>query len=105
VGYDTLTSIGERSWLSTVEALLAEVVYAQGRHDEAEQLTRASEESAAVKDRYSQSLLRSVRGKVLAWRGDAAGVRATGPARQLPWRTRRTCPTSAGTRASARQRS
>jgi tetratricopeptide (TPR) repeat protein len=70
-GHDTLVAIGELSWLSTVEAILAEAVYAQGRHDEAEQLTRASEESAGAEDIYSQALLRSVRGKILARRGDA----------------------------------
>ena len=50
-GYDTLTAIGELSWLSTVEAILAEALYDQGRHDEAEQLTRASEESADLRTR------------------------------------------------------
>ena len=45
-GYDKLTEIGELSWLSTTTALLAEVVCAQGRDDEAEELTVASEESA-----------------------------------------------------------
>ena len=70
-GYDTLREIGELSWLSTLAAILAEAVYGQGRDDEAEQLARASEESAGAEDAYSHALLRSVRAKILARRGDA----------------------------------
>jgi class 3 adenylate cyclase/tetratricopeptide (TPR) repeat protein len=69
-GYDKLKEIGELSWLSTTAALLAEAVYLVGRPDEAEELTRASEESAGAEDRYSHALLRSVRAKVLAARGE-----------------------------------
>jgi tetratricopeptide (TPR) repeat protein len=70
-GYDKLTEIGELSWLSTTTVLLAEAVCAQGRDDEAENLTIASEESADPEDVYSHALLRCVRAKVLARRGDA----------------------------------
>ena len=38
-GYEALSEIGEASWLSTVAAILAESVYAQGREAEAEELT------------------------------------------------------------------
>jgi class 3 adenylate cyclase/tetratricopeptide (TPR) repeat protein len=69
-GYDTLRDIGELSWLSTLAAILAEALYRQGRDDEADQLARASEESAGAEDAYSHALLRSVRAKVLARRGD-----------------------------------
>jgi hypothetical protein len=69
-GYDKLKEIGELSWLSTTAALLAEAVYRVGRGDEAEELTRASEESASAEDRYSHALLRSVRARVLSNRGD-----------------------------------
>jgi class 3 adenylate cyclase/tetratricopeptide (TPR) repeat protein len=65
-GYETLTEIGELGWLSTVVAILSEAVYAQGRYEEAEQLTRTSEESADAEDLYSQALWRSVRAKILA---------------------------------------
>jgi len=70
-GHDTLTEIGELGWLSTVACILAEAVYAQGRHDEAERLTQFSEESADGEDAYSQALWRSVRAKVLAHRGES----------------------------------
>ncbi len=69
-GYDKLKEIGELSWLSTTAALLAEAVYLVGRADEAEELTRASEDSASAEDRYSHALLRVVRARVLAGRGD-----------------------------------
>jgi predicted ATPase len=71
-GYGTLKEIGEMAWLSTVVAILAEAVYAQGRYDEAEALTRESEELAGSEDSLSQVLWRSVRAKVLARRGEAA---------------------------------
>jgi class 3 adenylate cyclase/tetratricopeptide (TPR) repeat protein len=70
-GYDTLTRLGELSWLSTLAAILAEAVYEQGRHEEAEQLILACEASAGAEDAYSHALLRSVRAKVLAQRGHA----------------------------------
>jgi len=69
-GYDKLTEIGELSWLSTTAVLLAEAVCAQGRDEEAEELTIASEESADTEDAYSHAFLRCVRAKVLARRGD-----------------------------------
>ena len=73
-GYEKLQEIGEASWLSTVAAILAESVYAQGREGEAEELTRESEESAGSEDAYSHALSRGVRAKILAGRGatDAA---------------------------------
>jgi predicted ATPase/class 3 adenylate cyclase len=69
-GYDKLRELGERSWLSTLAAILAEAVHAQERDDEAEQLLRASEESAGAEDAYSQALLRSVRAKVVGRGGE-----------------------------------
>jgi tetratricopeptide (TPR) repeat protein len=65
-GYVTLREIGEMSYLSTLVALLAEAVYRQGRYQEAQELTRESEESAGGEDVYSQVLWRSVRAKTLA---------------------------------------
>ena len=69
-GWETLQAIGEVTLLSTVAGLLAEAVYAQERYDEAEHFTRLSEESAGPEDVYSHALWRSVRSKVLAWRGE-----------------------------------
>ena len=68
--YDQFARRGDRSWLSTLTAELADVLYAQGRHDEAWALTRESEEKAASDDAVSQIVWRRVRAKVLARRGE-----------------------------------
>jgi class 3 adenylate cyclase len=68
-GYQALTRVGELSWLSTLAAILADAVYEQGRHAEAERLAASSAESAGAADIYSQALVRSVRAKILAQRG------------------------------------
>jgi class 3 adenylate cyclase/tetratricopeptide (TPR) repeat protein len=65
-GVDTLRGIGELSWMSSAAAILAEALYEQGHLEQAEEFVRVSEESAGSEDTYSQSLLRSVRAKVLA---------------------------------------
>jgi ATP/maltotriose-dependent transcriptional regulator MalT len=46
-------------------------VYAQGRYEEVEPYLRMCEETAGSEDAYSQSLLRSVRAKLLARQGEA----------------------------------
>jgi class 3 adenylate cyclase/tetratricopeptide (TPR) repeat protein len=69
-GYESLTAIGEVTFLSTVAGILAEAIFAQGRYDEAERFTRVSEESAGAEDIYSQLLWRSVRAKCLARQGE-----------------------------------
>ncbi|HXF36795.1 MAG TPA: AAA family ATPase [Actinomycetota bacterium] len=67
--HDALEEMGERNYISTTRALLAEALYQQGRLDEAERCTRMSEEVAAPDDVSSQFLWRCVWGKVLARRG------------------------------------
>jgi ATP/maltotriose-dependent transcriptional regulator MalT len=71
-GHDELSEIKEMAWLPTVDGILAEAVHAQGRHDEAHELTEAIEGSAGSEDVYSQVLWRGVRAKVLARRGNLA---------------------------------
>jgi class 3 adenylate cyclase/tetratricopeptide (TPR) repeat protein len=68
-GYRTLSEIGEMAWLPTVVDILAEAAYVQGRYDEAEALTKASEKIAGPEDLYSQSFRRAVLASVLARRG------------------------------------
>jgi tetratricopeptide (TPR) repeat protein len=68
-GHEQLSEIKEMAWLPTVDGILAEALYAQGRTDEAEQLATAIAESAGSEDVYSQVLWRGVRAKVLAGRG------------------------------------
>jgi tetratricopeptide (TPR) repeat protein len=68
-GYETLSTVGEVSFLSTVAGILAEAIYVQDRYDEAERFTRIGEESAGAEDMYSQVLWRSVRAKCVARQG------------------------------------
>jgi class 3 adenylate cyclase/tetratricopeptide (TPR) repeat protein len=96
-GYETLSAIGEVSLLSTVAGMLAEAIYAQGRYEEAEPLTRISEEAAGAEDVYTHVLWRSVRAKVLARGGemtealrltrDSAALVETTDSLHLRWHT------------------
>jgi tetratricopeptide (TPR) repeat protein len=70
-GYEALARMGERSYLSTVAGYLARAVYEQGRYDEADELTRVSEEAASRDDIISQVLWRQARAKVAARHGEA----------------------------------
>ena len=67
-GLDRLRAFGERSFLSTSAAQLADFVYPQGRLDEAEALTRESEAAGSADDISTQTAWRQVRAKVLARR-------------------------------------
>jgi class 3 adenylate cyclase/tetratricopeptide (TPR) repeat protein len=69
-GCDVLDEMGETGTFSTLAALLAEAVYRQGRLDEAEGISRRSEEATAPDDIASHVGWRSVRAKVLGQRGD-----------------------------------
>jgi class 3 adenylate cyclase/tetratricopeptide (TPR) repeat protein len=70
--YDVLKEMGERYFLSTTAALLAQAVYTQGRYDEAFELSEESKDATAPDDIESQVLWRCVRGKVLVRRGEFA---------------------------------
>jgi len=68
--YDALTQLGERYLLSTVAGELARVLYAQGRVDEAEKVSRHAQELADEDDIASTTLWRTVQAKVLACKGN-----------------------------------
>ena len=70
--FDALDRMGETNYISTTAAFLAEVLYRQGDLEGAEEHTRISEELAAHDDVSSQFRWRTVRGKILASRGDVA---------------------------------
>ncbi len=70
--HELLAAIGERSFLSTAVGYLARAVYDQGRHEEADTLSRECEAAAAPDDVASQVAWRAVRGKVHARRGSLA---------------------------------
>ena len=69
-GYEELKRVGEKSLFSTLAAQLAELMYRQGRYEEAEEIAKESEETAPADDIASQSMWRGVRAKVLARRGE-----------------------------------
>lgn len=62
--------MGEQSYLSTTAAFLARAVFSQARYDEAERLTRVSEEATSDYDLITQALWRGTRARVLARRSD-----------------------------------
>ena len=72
-----LQKIGERSRLSTLAAVLARLLYSQGRYDESEHYAGVSAEAAANDDAASQVFMRATRGKLEARKGNA------GPAEEL----------------------
>jgi class 3 adenylate cyclase/tetratricopeptide (TPR) repeat protein len=71
-GFGALEEMGERAYLSTTAAYLAQVIVAQGRDEEAERFTELSEELAAGYDLATQAMWRGVRAKILARRGVAS---------------------------------
>jgi tetratricopeptide (TPR) repeat protein len=69
-GFDTLSHLGEKAYLSSVAALLADALCSLGRDEEADGLTRISEENAAPSDMHSQIWWRNARAKVMSARGE-----------------------------------
>jgi ATP/maltotriose-dependent transcriptional regulator MalT len=69
-----LEAMGERYLLSTVVGALGQVLWADGRVEEAEAASRRAEELTSPDDIESQALWRGVRAKALAARGDHAGL-------------------------------
>ncbi len=68
-GYDSIGELGERAYLSTVSALLAHAIAAQGRSDEAETFCSLAEDVGADDDITTQVLWRSARARISASRG------------------------------------
>jgi tetratricopeptide (TPR) repeat protein len=68
--------MGERGYLSSTAGWLAEALYAQGRLDEARQLTGEAQAAAASDDIDAQARWRAARAKVLARAGQFPAARA-----------------------------
>jgi class 3 adenylate cyclase/predicted ATPase len=68
-GLDALEGMGERGYLSSVAAFLAQALYGQGRLDEADDLACRAQANAAPDDLWSQVLSRGTRAKVCASHG------------------------------------
>jgi tetratricopeptide (TPR) repeat protein len=74
-GFERLDELGERNYIATVAALLAEAVRALGRHDEALEHARFAEEVADPDDVATQVMWRSVRARVLGALGHVEAAR------------------------------
>ncbi len=74
--HDALAAMGERNYISTTAAFLAEALYRQDRDDEALRMTEESEAIAAADDVATQYLWRTVRAKLIARRGQHAEAEA-----------------------------
>jgi class 3 adenylate cyclase/tetratricopeptide (TPR) repeat protein len=72
--YDALTELGEKYLLSTVAGELARVLYEQGRFEEAERMSRHTQQLADADDIASQTLWRTVYAKVQARKGNKDGA-------------------------------
>jgi class 3 adenylate cyclase len=64
--YESLAQLGEKGYLSGLAPRLARAIYLQGRYQEAEHFTQASEAAAAPDDVSSQSEWRAVRALICA---------------------------------------
>ena len=70
VDYETLIELGDKSYLPTTAALLAQALHELGRDEEAEQLTQVSEEHSFPDDVNSEVEWRCARARIKAGRGE-----------------------------------
>ena len=75
-GYEGISKLEEQGYQSTVAALLAHVLIAQGREEDAESFIDEAASAAADDDVTTHILVRAGRGRVAASRGDLAGAAA-----------------------------
>jgi predicted ATPase/class 3 adenylate cyclase len=92
LGLSRLEEMGEKAFVSSLAALLAEVLYRQGRHEEAKRFVDRSEETAAPDDLAAQITWRTVRAKILVATGrlddaEAHARRAVSLAEGTDWST------------------
>jgi class 3 adenylate cyclase/tetratricopeptide (TPR) repeat protein len=71
LGYDVLEQMGEKGYLSTIASMLAVVLRAQDRYDEAEAYVHEAQELGAEDDRSTQLYWRCAQAEVLASRGES----------------------------------
>ena len=67
--YEAFRAMGLRGQLSSAAGMLAEALYAQGRLDQAQQMTQQAQAAAAPDDTDAQARWRAARAKVLARAG------------------------------------
>jgi tetratricopeptide (TPR) repeat protein len=86
-GEQQLERMGEKALLASTAAMLAQALYAQGRHEEAAELCEVSEAAAVEEDLSAQVGWRTVRAKLLAREDGAAAEQLAAEAVQLAERT------------------
>lgn len=69
-GHDLMVSIGETGTRASIDAILSDVLFLQGRDDEALQLADESRAAASIDDLDAQPRWRGARARVLARRGE-----------------------------------
>jgi tetratricopeptide (TPR) repeat protein len=67
--YEGLEAMGEKGYLATTAAFLAQAVAAQGRDEEAERYIEVSREAAGGEDWSAQMVWQGLRARILAARG------------------------------------
>jgi len=92
--YEAFRAMGLRGQLSSAAGMLAEALYAQGRLDQAQQMTQQAQAAAAPDDTDAQARWRAVRAKVLAQAGQFPAARvlleeATALVAATSWRSSR----------------
>jgi len=70
--YDSLQRMGEKGYLATTAAFLAQAIAAQGRRDEAERFIAVSRAAAAGEDFSAQIVSQGLLARILATRGRLA---------------------------------
>jgi predicted ATPase len=70
--YETLSEMGARSIMSTMAAFLADALCLTGEYEEAEEISKVSEQQAAAADVVTQVLWRSARARAIASRDPRA---------------------------------
>jgi class 3 adenylate cyclase/tetratricopeptide (TPR) repeat protein len=70
LAYDELDQMGEKGYLSTVVALLGNVLCSQGRYEEAEEFVQRARELGAEDDLTTELYWRTAKAEVLASRGE-----------------------------------
>jgi predicted ATPase/class 3 adenylate cyclase len=91
-GLSRLEEMGEKAFVSSLAALLAEVLYRKGHYDEAARFVDRSQETAAPDDLAAHIVWRTVRAKILALTGgleeaEALAHHAVSLAEKTDWST------------------
>jgi class 3 adenylate cyclase/tetratricopeptide (TPR) repeat protein len=75
--YEAFRKMGERATCSTLAAILGEAIYLQGRYEEADALSRVSEEISSADDFDAQYRWRALRAKIRALKGAVSEAEET----------------------------